>query len=654
MAPRPPLVFALVGLAWLQLSADRAVAQVLRETHLGGSATLRGETRRQTTTAPGQPARKAEEHVLQEELELRARGSVLSSRLITYALGGSFGLRQGWRDASFGGLGDDDGILYGYDATLNLLPASLVSLSLAGSRFQDRLEQSFGTDTESSGSLLGATLRVSPSALPMQLAWRRTDSEIDALGGFAPSRRSERREVIEYTAERFTSTDQVALRFRDEDVEDASLPAVGDYHVREASALLGRRFGDYLEKNLRARARWFDRSGSSDFESIAASAAFDWAVTDRFGALAQYDFNRFDADGFRTAEHTGALSLRHELYQSLRSSWSAFASDSRRDDGSRLVAGSSLSLAYRKALPRSSRLLADLRGGYRYQDNDFASATVPVRGELIVVNAFTGNALANPRVDVATIRVFQGPSGPQLSEGVDYEIDAIGDRVSINVFPGGFVSIGDTLAVDYDFAINPSAATGTVEYSVGLGCANDWLSLRYEHDRRDESLLARGPVEMLEDSTRDAVRAELTWSRPRFDLGGSIELARERTESFDLDELTLAQSLRVRVTPTLDLFAYARESWRDFRRPARNTDAISGGGGVSWRVGADGLLRLHAELRSYQDSRARDQEDVEVGATGRLRYGRFEILPSVRWTQRRRGPLDTDDLRGVLALRRHF
>jgi hypothetical protein len=654
MGPRTIARAARAVSVALLLASVSAEAQVLRDTHLRGAITLRTDERWQSTNAPGQPTRKLDEQSLEEEIALHVDGSVVSPRIFSYLLGGSFGLRQGWRDANFGGLGDSDGILFGYDASLNLFPTSPVSGSFVANRFRDRMNQSFGTDTESNGDLLGATVRAATPWIASTVSWRRLDTQVESLGAITPTRRSERRNTYEYTGERFTATDQVLLRFRDEDVADDSFPASSDYHVREASALIGRRFGPYLEKNLRGSVRWFDRSGDSDYGSLSGSGTFDWAITDTLRTLAQYDYNRFEAGVFDSTEHSGSISLNHELYQSLQTRWSAFATRSERDDGGRLITGTTLDLAYRKKLPWQSQLTADLRGGYRYQDNDFRSGLISVRSEALTVNAFAGNLLANPRVDPATIRVFAGPSGPPLVEGLDYEIDVIGDRVAINVFPGGLIGLGDVLAVDYEFLVNASATTGTVDYSVGVGWSNEWLLIRFDRSRQNESLIAGSGTEQLQDSTRDNLRLELSWSSPSFEIDGGVELGRERSETFDYDEIAFLQSLRWRPTQRLDLLLYAREARRDFVLPARRNDLLAAGGATTWTLGSSGQLRFYAEYRSYQDTLSRDQVDIETGIRGQLRFGRLDVIPALRWTHRMRGRLDTEDAHVTLSLRRSF
>ncbi|MBW2244256.1 MAG: hypothetical protein JRH01_19920, partial [Deltaproteobacteria bacterium] len=270
---------------------------------------------------------------------------------------------------------------------------------------------------------------------------------------------------------------------------DDSFPPVPDYRIREATGMFGRRFGVYLEKNLRTTLRYFERNSDSLFESLSANTAFDWAVTETLSTLLQHDFNRIDTDGLVTTENRGSFSLNHQLWGSLHSNLNLFGTESSRDDGDLTTYGGRLSLAYKKRVAWDSRLLIDLAGGYQVQSNDLTQRFLPVRNELLAVSRFSQLFLQETRILEETIEIALGVDGPLLVEGFDYEVDPIGDRIAINIFPGGLVTIGDVLAVRYDFVVDPSAEIGTTNYRVGVGWNFPWLQIRYEHDRRQDKLL---------------------------------------------------------------------------------------------------------------------------------------------------------------------
>lgn len=635
------------------LCAAEAEAQVVVVDRLSGHIELGVLARRQTTDLEGSSDRSFEELRLEERAGVKLGGYLVHRNLLRLSLGGTIGFRQGNRSSSFGSLGNDDSRLLEYDANVRLLPASRISLALFGNRFEDRLNQSFGTSTESSGDLAGATLHLGAPWFPSTLTWRNTSSQVESIGAAFPSQRSEERETFEFTGQRFTDRFRVSLRLREEEVDDGSFPPVPDYRTREAAATLATTFGDYLEKNLRTSLRYFEREGASTFESTSANTAFDWAITERFRSLLQHDFNRVDTDGFQTTENRGSLMLSHRLYDSLRSRLNLFGTASRRDEGSLDTYGARVAFDYRKRLPWQSRLRIDLTGGYRTRDTQLRGSVIPVRDERITVSQLTGLLLANARARPGSVEVFLGVGGPQLVEGIDYEIDPIGDQVAINVFPGGLVSQGDILSVSYDFLTDPSAEIATTSIRFGIAWSLPWLEIRYAHDEVEDRLRG-GTAGFLQDSTRDELRAELIGEFDRLRATFAGRVAREQATTFEFDEWALDQTLRWPIATNLNLYLWARQSSRDFVRPVRETESLSAGGSLTWRLGGRSRLRLYANYRDLSDTISSDQTDIEAGLQGHVELAKIEVRPTLIWTQRERGNVSSEDIRFVFRIRRSF
>ncbi|MBW2396242.1 MAG: hypothetical protein JRG95_18470, partial [Deltaproteobacteria bacterium] len=232
-------LFALGTPAW---------GQAVNIDNLNGELELGVLIRRQTSNTTGRPERRFDENRFDEAIGIDFDGYSLSPKVLRFSLGGRFGLQQADRESNLGDLSSGDSNILEYDANLHFFPTSPVSLLLFANRFQDRLNQSFGTDTESSGQILGSTLHFGAPFFPSVLTWRELSSEVESIGAAFPSRRFETRQLIEYSGQRFTNRSQVLLRLREEEVTDDSFPPVPDYRIREATGMFGRRFGVYLEK----------------------------------------------------------------------------------------------------------------------------------------------------------------------------------------------------------------------------------------------------------------------------------------------------------------------------------------------------------------------------------------------------------------------
>jgi hypothetical protein len=258
---------------------------------------------------------------------------------------------------------------------------------------------------------------------------------------------------------------RLSLRLRDEEVDDASIPAVGDYEIRQADGAFGYLWGDYFEKSWRTSARYFEREGEFDFKNASTTSSFRWGMTEALNTELSYDFDRFESDGESSTSNSGFFSLSHRLYESVTTSLGLSGDHSDQEAGERATLGSNLSLAYSKRFPLDSRLLIDLDFRHRVEDNDFDAQQSRVRGEELPITDLSGNFLANRNVNSASIEVFESLSGAPLLEGIDYFFDVIGDRTSINPLPGGSIDPGDVVFVNYVFDLDSSAKVASKETS---------------------------------------------------------------------------------------------------------------------------------------------------------------------------------------------
>jgi len=648
---RLPFPAALLLLAGVSLTTpNRLWAQEhLGEVSLSGQLEVSADISRQRFDTSGSPERELDQNRFQERLDLNADGYLFRPDLLHFRLGGDFGYRQDRFNASDADLESDRGRILGYDVLFDFFSSNPVSLSLFGNRFEDRARRDFGSDTDVTSDSLGATIRFQNSLFPMSLTRRQLSSKTETLGLDIVSRRDETRDILEFNGLHESEATRLRLQYRDEDVDDRSVPPVGDYRIRELSGGGKRSWGSYLEHTFGTSLRHFRRTGSFKLDTSSAISTYRWAATEDLNTELRYQYDRFDSSGRVTTTQSSAFLLRHQLYESLQTRFRLFANRSDLENGERTQAGGSLALRYRKRLPWSSRLNATLHLRQEVKDDDLSSSELPIIGEELTIDSFTDNRLENRRVDPGSI-VVTDTAGSPLVEDVDYEVVQIGDRVSIEVLPDGAITVPQTVIVDYVFETSPKIKFSTTQVGFGVGWDLDWLLLRYRHERSKDNLIDGDDGRFLEDSHRNLYRIELRRRFGRVRGSAAASFLRERAETTSRDEWELTQRLSWDITRRLFLSVDLREGVIDFKKPDRRTDVFAGHASLVWRARGGHTFRLFSDLRQIDDSSAEDQLYMEYGGRARLHFGRLDVIPSLRWSVRKRDSSQADELRALLRL----
>lgn len=648
-AARIPFLFA----AAVSIGTPGAsVAQVVKLTRIGGAVELGTEMSHQETESAGGPTRVFDRYRFLEEVELGVDGFVLSNQFVNFGLGGSFGLRQ----ELFGGTGDSENsnaTLLGYDGSISLFPTKLLSLFLFGSRFEDEQVQSFGTNTDSLNESIGGKLRINTPWFPSTISVEQRHLRSTSSDGFVLGRREDTRRFVEYDGRHSSEALQLNLSGRAEDVDDNSIPRVGDYRVYDTDGAVSYRWGPYFEKFWRLSGGYFERRGRFDFSNAFGSSAFYWDPTDSLSTSLEQRFDLSQSAGQDTDTLMSVFTLSHQLWESLRTNFNVTVERTDQDAGTRASYGSNLSLDYEKKLSSDSVLLIDIGVRYRFEDREFEEDQTINTGENLAVSGFTGNFLSNRNVDPASVRVFESRGGPLLIEGFDYLIDVVGDRTSIDPIFGGGISVGDAVFVDYVYLADSSAEISRPGFRVGLGWDAGWISLRYEHDQDKEHLVA-GEDQPLQHSVRDSVRIDLSREWGTWRASTSASFLEDDSGDSPYREFAFGQDVTWQPRAGLFLSAILRETQRNFRNPSRGMRIITAGTSALWQFWGNSTVRVFADFRDLHNSASLDQRDAGLGLRARLRFGKIEVTPVFLWNRRQRGQSVSDDLRGLLRLRRSF
>jgi len=645
------VLLSLLVVGFVNFAVARAAAQGLTLSPITGSLDLTADVARQETESRTGDSRFDRDR-FEQKLNLSTRGSLLSPRIMTFRLGGEIGFRQEFFDSSVAKTGDATATLWGHDVLVDLFAPRRVSLQFFSNRHEDNRIQDFGTDIDVLSDVLGGTLRLRVPYFPLSFTARRSRLRTESTGGGFFNRRDQTRRLLELAGTHRSPRTTASLRLREVDVDDSSIPSVEDFKIREGNLAFGHRWGGRLNKSIRINARHFVRTEDVDFRSTTANSILAWDFTDNLLGQTEYQFNQFDNVGQDTTTHRSITLLSHQLYDSLWTKLRFLAEYTTVDSGERSLYGPEGSLRYRKRLPWSSLLRIDGRALYRIEDRKLDDPRVQAPAERLPITGPVDNFLANRNVVTSSIRVFD-LSGSEFTEGVDYTVDVVGDRTSINPVLGGGVSVGDTVLVNYTFLTDPDVKFERTTLHAGAGWDFGWAAVRFDHNQTNERVLD-GDARAGQDTQRDTLRFDLRRRARNSLVSGSLFLTRDETSIVKYDEVAVTEVLSWRFIKGFEWNADGRQSWRDFENPDRTTRILAASTSVTWSHTRGHKARVYFRFRDLSDSTSLDQRNIEIGIRGLAQLGKLQVEPRIRWIQNERGSTQSTDFRFFVALRRRF
>ncbi|HSB68489.1 MAG TPA: hypothetical protein VLT62_04030 [Candidatus Methylomirabilis sp.] len=671
-AGRQTWVLCVAGSVLFFFWTGAAVAQEFRLGTWEGAVETLFDFDRQDTTTTGSPQSRFQSTLALEQLTLRNVGAyIFDPRIFTFSLGGTFGLTQEWFKTDTES-GFRDGNLWGYDASASLLPDQAYSLNLFANRNQYFLPQELAGRTQLTTENWGGTLFAKRLYIPSSLSFVQEFRDDISRTGDVTTRREERRNTIRYEGLRGWVDSEMDLRYEFVDLSDLTLPSLS-YRSHEGAFNYSRDFGTELNWYWDSRLRGYWRTGVADLTSFTADEVLSIDHSDRFRTSYGYHYLLTDTQGGNAATHTGDFSLRHQLYESLVTTLRLNATLQRPPDGRRDTYRSRLDLNYTKRLPGQGLLTAGLGGGLQYEDDRSSSSEsfVPQETLTFATPIALPIALQNPFVVASSVVVTKVAVGPlpagciqppgpptPLVLGQDYNLQNVGDFTQIvpitcaGVTPG--INPGDTIAVDYRFAVSPSISFLRTIWHADLSLDYRWIRPYYSHEQIDERLLSGQDGQFLNDQRSDAAGIEFRYIGNR--LYGSVlgEVRRFRSTRLSFDSARSSQFLTFVILPALTFSLNAEESFYDYQDPDRQVRSLAGRATLTYALNASLFAEALGEIRWLKDTLNPTERNTEI--TFRLRWliRRIEVNPTLQFFDRRRGDTDTKEYRVVLQVIRRF
>ncbi len=610
---------------------------------------------------------------MEERLTLRNVGAfIYDPRLVTLYLEGTIGLTQDWFTTA--GRGDfDRGTLWGYDTSAHILPESAYSLYLFANRHQVLPPRVLGGVSEVESENRGATLYARRLYIPSTLTFRQELRDEQPLFGNTTARRKEDRRIFTYEGQRGWIDSEMDLRYEFVDSSDEVFPNLS-YRNHEGNLNYGLDFGSELDWHWDSRLRAFTRTGATDLTTWTVDELLRIDHTDRLQSQFRYFLTHIDTTGGATTTHTGEASLRHQLYESLTTTLALDTITQTLTGGRKASFRGRLDFAYSKRLPGNGRVLAGLGGSFQYEDNrfDVTQSFIPQELHTFAIPFALPLPLNNPFVVTASIVVTKvavgplpagciPPPGPPLPLvlGQDYTVRPSGDFTELvptpcaGIVPG--INPGDTVAVDYRFAVSPSLTFTTATWRANVSLDYRWIRPYFTHEQSDQHLLSGRDGRFLDAVKSDTVGTELRYDGQR--LRGSLLVEARRFTSHrqtSYDSVRSAQIVSLSILPELTFSFSADQVFVSYSDPDRDTRILAGRAALMYGLNASLFVDASGGIRWYKDTLSPTEQAIEASLRLRWLIRKLEVNPTFEFFDRRRGDSDLKEYRVTLHIIRRF
>ena len=658
-----------------------AAAQMIRPSPWEGSLEMLFSYDLERAQQGRGPTERFEDALLQEILTIRNPAiHIRDPRLLTLSVEGSFGLSQEWVTGVGGGdIEFSDGTLWGYDLAADFLRDEPLALRLFATRSQSLLPLGRPGASKLELETRGATLEARWLPIPSVLTVRQELVDEESQGVDFVATRDEDRTFVTYQGRRGWIDSDLELRYEFLDLVDHVFPNL-DYQSHEANVAYGIDFGPERTWHGDLRARAYRRDGG-DADGVSGidltTALFDAGLridhTPTLQTSYRYLFTYTDSVGGAETVHTAAAALRHQLWESLRTTAAIDGTLQQLEGGERDRVSGRLATTYTKRLPGDGQLSAGLGGNLEYEADHFASPEtfVPQEPHTLTSPFALPVSLRNPFVietSVVVTKVATGPlpvgcfpaPGPPtpLVEGRDYTLRTVGSRTEIvplpcaGTTPG--LNPGDIIAVDYRFEVSPSLTFATVGFRADVSVDYGWIRAFALYDRSDEHLLSGHDDRFLDDQETSAVGVELRHDGPGLTASLLGEARRYDSTQLAYDRLLATELVTVTLARDVTLTLTGEESVEYYRSEDRTSQRLAGRALFTWLLPGDLIAEAGAGYQRLQDTLFPTEEVWEARVRVRWRFRKLEVTPAVELYDRQRGDTDTREYRVTVQVIRRF
>jgi len=480
-----------------------------------------------------------------ELVAMEGRGFVYHPRFLVFDVDGEVELQQLDETTESGGSSDSvetNALLRGYGVNLGLFQEHPYGVDLFARRRTGITDSAFTPQQEVVSELEGARLNLRKRRIPSFFSLQRATTQ---QGGAFPldEERTEARYQADYRGE--SGEGRLVYTLNENDSSFATEPLLT--HRIELSS--GGRFDPDHGATANLSAGASRQTGLFLFQEEHVAGGFGWKFTPRLHSHLQTAARRQSSPGSRVTDVQSSLSLVHQLYESLETSFD-FAADHQhineagRDDE---VSGD-LAWAYRKRVPGGSLSLS--LGGNRTLNREEGlggrGLAIDERHTFLVDGVVFLDELS---VLVETVVVTDPTGNLPYIDGLDYRIETVGDWTRLELVPGGRLRVGDTVLVDYEVHAQPDVTFLTDGWNVGGAYAFNWGLAVYASRSHSAVHLQSGEASSLrfQSSTGTNVGARLS----RGISTSEVSYEKQENPSSPYDRVQARQTITLRPSSTV-------------------------------------------------------------------------------------------------------
>ncbi len=285
-------------------------------------------------------------------------------------------------------------------------------------------------------------------------------------------------------------------------------------------------FGDE-KKQFNSFFRFYDMTGTTKNSILNVNENLSVSHSEDLDSSYAYSFSDKSSSEVKIRDNRVSASLRHRLYESLASSFSPYYFNSDGSSFSQDSYGVSLNEEYVKKLGKIGRISSGAGLAYSQEKRKSADNLIYVIGEPHTLATGMLVFLDKPRADPATVAVTDTTGTVTYVLNTDYLLSIIGERAQIQRIPGGGISDGQAVKVDYQAKSARLLEFNTLgeNYHSRMDFLNDLLGIFYRLNKESHPDISGGEDFVAQTVNDRTIGGDLRYKNL------SVELSRENYDS---------------------------------------------------------------------------------------------------------------------------
>lgn len=563
----------------------------------------------------------SESTIMEERLSLNARGDVFDPRFVSYMALLGFGLNQQEFQTTTNS-GSSSGTLNSYGLRANFLPLKPYPFSIEANQTDNLVARSYQGPLHVKNSNEGVSLRLKVPEWPMTFSYSNSETQQNSDVASNESDFNRTSEKFSYTLlHDFNDNSKLTFRSDIDSLSQSTQQFINNLDTQRHRLLHDLNFGDYKQHRLNSTLSLLERVDQFKSTSLEWSENLTLKHSDSFLTYYNALVTENKLDSVKNRSLAGTVGFNHRLYDNLNTNASIFGTKS--DFGGVNTTdtfGGRIRFGYTRNNPLGIlRIDLELESSERESSGETGTTLVVDEAQ-----SFTdpGSFFLNQRnVNIDTIIITNSDGTAIYTEGDDYSVSVVGDRVEIepttlgSVFPNiPSIAGAQTLLVDYTYNIEGDRQE---DYR------RDYFKIQQDFSNGISAYFSNRSYERLINSTVDPDAADEYSDMAVFGLRYKTKYLTLRAEHANTDSTyqstesdRLSATMFWPVTPKTSLIGSVSQAWIDaVGQNARETEVFKAEGKVRTRVTRNLRLTGKAEYR--------DEYSTGIGQTEGLRFGAF-------------------------------